>query len=84
MQLPGDLQAARALVARPPNEEESSACSGWPTVDQLDFGMPSPRSPSLPSMPSGRRMPHTHVFLVPTRKGDILDGFFNALERFQG
>ena len=31
----------------------------------------------------GRRIPHTHVFLVPTSKGDILDGFFNALERFQ-
>ncbi len=31
----------------------------------------------------GRRVPHTHVFLVPTRKGDVLDGFFNALEKFQ-
>ncbi len=31
----------------------------------------------------GRRIPHTHVFLVPTRSGDVLDGFFNALERFQ-
>jgi len=31
----------------------------------------------------GRRIPHTHVFLVPTAKGDVLDGFFNALERFQ-
>lgn len=31
----------------------------------------------------GRRIPHTHVFLVPTTKGDLLDGFFNALERFQ-
>lgn len=31
----------------------------------------------------GRRVPHTHVFLVPTSKGDILDGFFNVLERFQ-
>ena len=31
----------------------------------------------------GRRVPHTHVFLVPTRKGDALDGFFHALERFQ-
>jgi histidine triad (HIT) family protein len=31
----------------------------------------------------GRRIPHTHAFLVPTRKGDVLDGFFNALERFQ-
>ncbi len=31
----------------------------------------------------GRRIPHTHVFLVPTNKGDVLDGFFNALEKFQ-
>ncbi|HKB72161.1 MAG TPA: HIT family protein [Thermoanaerobaculia bacterium] len=31
----------------------------------------------------GRRIPHTHLFLVPSRKGDVLDGFFNALERFQ-
>jgi len=31
----------------------------------------------------GRRIPHVHVFLVPTTKGDVLDGFFNALERFQ-
>ncbi len=31
----------------------------------------------------GRRIPHTHVFLVPTTRGDVLDGFFNALERLQ-
>jgi histidine triad (HIT) family protein len=31
----------------------------------------------------GRRIPHTHIFLVPTTKGDVLDGFFNALEKFQ-
>ncbi len=31
----------------------------------------------------GRRIPHMHVFLVPTTKGDVLDGFFNALEKFQ-
>lgn len=31
----------------------------------------------------GRRIPHTHIFLVPTYRGDVLDGFFNALERFQ-
>jgi histidine triad (HIT) family protein len=31
----------------------------------------------------GRRIPHTHVFLVPTTRGDVLDGFFNALEKFQ-
>jgi len=31
----------------------------------------------------GRRIPHTHIFLVPTFGGDLLDRFFNALERFQ-
>ncbi len=31
----------------------------------------------------GRRIPHTHLFLVPTARGDVLDGFFNALETFQ-
>jgi histidine triad (HIT) family protein len=31
----------------------------------------------------GRRIPHTHIFLVPTEGGDVLDRFFNALELFQ-
>ncbi|MBN1324291.1 MAG: HIT family protein [Methanotrichaceae archaeon] len=31
----------------------------------------------------GRRIPHTHVFLVPTYSRDPLDRFFNALEGFQ-
>jgi histidine triad (HIT) family protein len=31
----------------------------------------------------GRRIPHTHVFLIPTYSGDVLDKFFNALEMFQ-
>ena len=31
----------------------------------------------------GRRIPHTHIFLVPSVKGDVLDAFFNALERVQ-
>jgi histidine triad (HIT) family protein len=31
----------------------------------------------------GRRIPHTHIFLVPTFKSDPLDRFFNALEGFQ-
>jgi histidine triad (HIT) family protein len=31
----------------------------------------------------GRRIPHTHVFLVPSFKGDVLDRFFNALEGVQ-
>ncbi len=31
----------------------------------------------------GRRIPHTHIFLVPTASGDTLDRFFNALEKFQ-
>ncbi len=31
----------------------------------------------------GRRIPHTHIFLIPTFKDDVLDRFFNALEKFQ-
>jgi histidine triad (HIT) family protein len=31
----------------------------------------------------GRRVPHAHVFLVPTFKDDPLDRLFNALEGFQ-
>jgi len=31
----------------------------------------------------GRRIPHTHIFLVPTFGGDLLDRYFNALEKFQ-
>jgi histidine triad (HIT) family protein len=31
----------------------------------------------------GRRIPHTHLFLLPTYQGDVLDKFFNALEVFQ-
>lgn len=31
----------------------------------------------------GRRIPHTHLFLVPTTKGDVLDRFFNDLEKLQ-
>ena len=32
----------------------------------------------------GRRIPPpTHIFLVPTHSGDVLDKFFNALQMFQ-
>ena len=31
----------------------------------------------------GRRVPHTHLFLVPTFAGDVVDRHFNALERAQ-
>ncbi len=31
----------------------------------------------------GRRIPHTHIFLVPTNKGEPFDRHFNALEGFQ-
>jgi histidine triad (HIT) family protein len=31
----------------------------------------------------GRRIPHTHLFLIPTYSGDILNRFFNALENLQ-
>ena len=34
-------------------------------------------------MARGRRIPHTHVFLVPTRPGDVLDRYFNGLEKVQ-
>jgi histidine triad (HIT) family protein len=31
----------------------------------------------------GRRIPHTHIFLVPTHANDPVDRLFNALEGFQ-
>jgi histidine triad (HIT) family protein len=31
----------------------------------------------------GRRIPHTHIFLIPTRSGDFLDRIFNSLEHVQ-
>jgi histidine triad (HIT) family protein len=31
----------------------------------------------------GRRIPHTHLFLVPTRAGEPLDRFFNGLRKIQ-
>jgi len=31
----------------------------------------------------GRRIPHTHIFLIPSYSGDLLDRFFNALELVQ-
>lgn len=34
-------------------------------------------------MARGRRIPHTHVFVVPTHPGDLLDRHFNSLEGVQ-
>jgi histidine triad (HIT) family protein len=34
-------------------------------------------------MARGRRIPHTHLFLVPTHPGDVLDRYFNGLEGIQ-
>lgn len=31
----------------------------------------------------GRRIPHTHLFLVPTSDGDLIDKYFNTLETIQ-
>ncbi len=31
----------------------------------------------------GRRIPHTHIFLIPTKSGDFLDRIFNSLEGMQ-
>jgi histidine triad (HIT) family protein len=31
----------------------------------------------------GKRIPHTHIFLIPTSSGDVIDRYFNALEKIQ-
>ena len=31
----------------------------------------------------GRRIPHTHIFLIPTKSNDFLDRIFNNLEKVQ-
>ncbi|HSV96449.1 MAG TPA: hypothetical protein VLM75_05875 [Spirochaetota bacterium] len=31
----------------------------------------------------GRRIPHTHIFLAHAFAGDVLDRFFNALEKLR-
>ena len=31
----------------------------------------------------GKRIPHVHIFLIPTFNGDAIDRFFNTLEGFQ-
>ena len=31
----------------------------------------------------GKRIPHTHIFLIPTSNGDLIDRYFNALEKIQ-
>jgi histidine triad (HIT) family protein len=31
----------------------------------------------------GKRIPHTHIFLIPTVDGDVLDRFYSAMEKFQ-
>lgn len=64
------------------NEEESDAVFRLArlTADKIRkaFG------PDMVTMyVRGRRVPHTHVFLVPTFKDDPLDRLFDALEGFQ-
>ena len=31
----------------------------------------------------GRHVLHTHIHLIPTHSGDVIDSFYNALEKFQ-
>ncbi|OPY07553.1 MAG: HIT-like protein [Syntrophus sp. PtaB.Bin001] len=31
----------------------------------------------------GTQVPHTHIFLIPTSSGDVLDRFLSSLENFQ-
>jgi histidine triad (HIT) family protein len=61
-------------------EVESLFCVARTVADKIRKAY----SPDFVAMYArGRRIPHTHIFLVPTYKGDLLDRFFNALEGFQ-
>jgi histidine triad (HIT) family protein len=31
----------------------------------------------------GRHIPHAHIHLIPTHGGDVIDSFYNAIEKFQ-
>lgn len=62
-------------------EETKSLFSVARTVSQKIMEVYRPDFVSL--FARGRRIPHTHIFLIPTFGDDMIDRFFNALERFQ-
>ncbi len=64
--------------------DEEETASLFKLANQVARKMMTAFSPEFVLMYArGRRIPHTHIFLVPTYNGDILDRFFNALERVQ-
>lgn len=62
-------------------EETKSLFSVARTVSQKIMEVYRPDFVSL--FARGRRIPHTHIFLIPTFGDDMIDRFFNALEKFQ-
>ena len=66
------------------NLEEDEVLSLFRVARTVARKMMTALSPEFVCMYArGRRIPHTHIFLTPTVKDDVLDRFFNALERFQ-
>jgi histidine triad (HIT) family protein len=64
--------------------EEAESESVFRTAQQVAGKMMKALKPDFVCMYArGRRIPHTHIFLIPTFSGDVLDRFFNALENFQ-
>lgn len=64
--------------------DEDEIVSRFRTAKRVAHRLEKAFSPEFVCLDArGRRIPHTHIFLVPTTKDDILDGFFNALEKFQ-
>jgi len=64
--------------------EEAESESVFRTAQRVAGKMMKALKPDFVCMYArGRRIPHTHIFLIPTFSGDVLDRFFNALENFQ-
>ena len=63
---------------------EAETASVFKTANLVANKMMRALSPDFVCMYArGRRIPHTHIFLVPSFSGDVLDRFFNTLEKVQ-
>jgi histidine triad (HIT) family protein len=63
---------------------EAETASVFKTANLVANKMMRALSPDFVCMYArGRRIPHTHIFLVPSHSGDVLDRFFNTLEKVQ-
>ncbi len=64
----------------PPEESASLFAAAHVVANRLQRAL----SPDFVCMfARGKRIPHTHVFLIPSLGGDLLDRYFNALEKVQ-